>query len=154
VATAEAEAIAEAEAAAAPETAPSSIDIVCGLHCCGGLSERALELAIHASAHFAVCTCCFCSNPELASLTHSYAASLTHSYADSSYARSISAADSSPTDKGTTIEGDGGAAGAGGGTKDQVHGGGGTKDQVHDVGAQRPRPMERMRRVVQEDPVG
>ena len=119
VATAEAEAIAEAEAAAAPETAPSSIDIVCGLHCCGGLSERALELAIHASAHFAVCTCCFCSNPELASLTHSYAASLTHSYADSSYARSISAADSSPTDKGTTIEGDGGAAGAGGGTKEE-----------------------------------
>ena len=44
-------------------------DLVLGLHCCGGLAETAVELAIQCRADFCVSTCCFRSNPELASLT-------------------------------------------------------------------------------------
>lgn len=46
-----------------------SLDLVAGLHCCGGLAEAAVELAIRAGADFCVSTCCFRSNPSLASLT-------------------------------------------------------------------------------------
>jgi len=44
-------------------------DIVFGLHCCGGLAEAAVEVALKCMADFCVSTCCFRSNPELASLT-------------------------------------------------------------------------------------
>jgi len=44
-------------------------DLVLGLHCCGGLAEAAVELAIQCRADFCVSTCCFRSHPELASLT-------------------------------------------------------------------------------------
>ena len=44
-------------------------DVVVGLHCCGGLAEAAIELAIESEASFCVSTCCFRSNLELASLT-------------------------------------------------------------------------------------
>ena len=42
------------------------VDLVFGLHCCGGLSEAAVKLAIDNAAAFAICTCCFRSNPHLA----------------------------------------------------------------------------------------
>lgn len=45
------------------------VDIVVGLHCCGGLSEVALNVAAASHASFLVCTCCFCSHPQLALLT-------------------------------------------------------------------------------------
>jgi len=48
---------------------PCSVDLVFGLHCCGGLSEAAVELAVACQANFCVCTCCFCSNQHLASLS-------------------------------------------------------------------------------------
>uniref|UniRef100_A0A7S4MVX5 Methyltransferase domain-containing protein n=1 Tax=Odontella aurita TaxID=265563 RepID=A0A7S4MVX5_9STRA len=48
---------------------PAHIDLVFGLHCCGGLSESAVELALRSQASFAVSTCCFRSNNHLASLT-------------------------------------------------------------------------------------
>jgi hypothetical protein len=44
-------------------------NVLFGLHCCGGLAEAAVELALRAGAHFCVSTCCFRSNPSLASLT-------------------------------------------------------------------------------------
>ena len=47
----------------------SGIDAVFGLHCCGGLSEAAVELAVACAAAFCVCTCCFCSHPHLATLS-------------------------------------------------------------------------------------
>ena len=49
-----------------------AVAVVIGLHCCGGLSEASVELAAecNAAAGFCVCTCCFCSNPELATLTN------------------------------------------------------------------------------------
>ena len=47
----------------------TAIDVVFGLHCCGGLSEAAMELAVSNGAAFAICSCCFCSNPHLASLS-------------------------------------------------------------------------------------
>jgi hypothetical protein len=43
--------------------------LVFGLHCCGGLTEAALELACRHSAAFAVVSCCFRSLPALASLS-------------------------------------------------------------------------------------
>ena len=46
-----------------------AIDVVFGLHCCGGLSEAAMELAVSSGAAFAICSCCFRSNPHLASLS-------------------------------------------------------------------------------------
>jgi hypothetical protein len=46
------------------------IDVVFGLHCCGGLSELAICLAIRHGASFAICTCCFRSHPGLALLTN------------------------------------------------------------------------------------
>lgn len=46
-----------------------SIDLVVGLHCCGGLSEAALTLAINNQADFCVSTCCFRSLSNLATLT-------------------------------------------------------------------------------------
>lgn len=45
------------------------VDLVFGLHCCGGLAEAAVELAIASCAAFCVSTCCFRSNENLASLT-------------------------------------------------------------------------------------
>ena len=45
------------------------VDLVFGLHCCGGLAEAAVELAVASRAAFCVCTCCFRSNQHLASLT-------------------------------------------------------------------------------------
>lgn len=60
----------------APSSRPASsslsvkpADVVFGLHCCGGLSEAALSLAIAQRASFAICTCCFRSHPSLALLT-------------------------------------------------------------------------------------
>ena len=48
----------------------SSFDLVFGLHCCGGLAEAAVELAVRSRARaFCVSTCCFRSYPSLASLT-------------------------------------------------------------------------------------
>ena len=46
-----------------------AIDVVFGLHCCGGLSEAAMKLAVSSGAAFAICSCCFRSNPHLASLS-------------------------------------------------------------------------------------
>lgn len=46
-----------------------SFDLFFGLHCCGGLAEAAVELALRARAGFCISTCCFRSNPSLASLT-------------------------------------------------------------------------------------
>ena len=45
------------------------VAVVFGLHCCGGLAEAALEVALRARAGFVVCSCCFRSNPMLASLS-------------------------------------------------------------------------------------
>jgi hypothetical protein len=45
------------------------VDLVFGLHCCGGLAEAAVELALTLYASFCVSTCCFPSNPHLASLS-------------------------------------------------------------------------------------
>ena len=73
------------------QTLRPGVDLVFGLHCCGGLSEAALELAISCSASFRVCTCCFCSHPMLATL--------------SQHADDIQANTSSPSD-GTTSEPD------------------------------------------------
>lgn len=47
----------------------NKVDLVFGLHCCGGLAEAAVELAIASCAAFCVSTCCFRSNEHLASLT-------------------------------------------------------------------------------------
>ena len=58
-----------AGAAAAADTTSVQIDVVFGLHCCGGLSEAAMDLALSNGAAFAICSCCFCSNPHLASLS-------------------------------------------------------------------------------------
>ena len=44
------------------------VDLVFGLHCCGGLTEAALELAARTSAAFAVASCCFRSNRHLGTL--------------------------------------------------------------------------------------
>jgi SAM-dependent methyltransferase len=44
-------------------------DLVFGLHCCGGLAEAAVDLAIRANASFCISTCCFRSNAHLASLS-------------------------------------------------------------------------------------
>lgn len=41
------------------------VDIVCGLHCCGGLSDLSIAHAVAHAAAFAVCTCCFLSNTKL-----------------------------------------------------------------------------------------
>lgn len=46
-----------------------SIDFVFGLHCCGGLAEAAVELALRACAGFCISTCCFRSNEHLATLS-------------------------------------------------------------------------------------
>ena len=43
----------------------SSTDIVVGLHACGGLSDFIMAHALVNRAAFAVCTCCFLSNPRL-----------------------------------------------------------------------------------------
>jgi hypothetical protein len=47
----------------------SNVDLVFGLHCCGGLTEAAIELSIVAQCSFCVCSCCFSSNPELSTLS-------------------------------------------------------------------------------------
>jgi predicted RNA methylase len=44
-------------------------NLVFGLHCCGGLAEAAVDLAVRASASFCISTCCFRSNAHLASLS-------------------------------------------------------------------------------------
>ena len=43
-----------------------AIDLVCGLHACGGLADVIMSHAVQQGAAFAVCTCCFCSNSGLA----------------------------------------------------------------------------------------
>ena len=50
-------------------TITTSFDLVLGLHCCGGLAEAAVELALKYRASFCISTCCFRSNRHLASLT-------------------------------------------------------------------------------------
>ena len=45
-----------------------SFDAVVGLHCCGGLSETALAIALQHRVPFCICTCCFCSHPKLCRL--------------------------------------------------------------------------------------
>jgi hypothetical protein len=55
------------------------IDVVFGLHCCGGLAEAAVELALRCSAQFSVSTCCFRSNEHLSSLSRLAAASMVDS---------------------------------------------------------------------------
>lgn len=42
-----------------------AVDVVCGLHACGGLSDLVIAHAVKLGAAFAVCTCCFCSNRNL-----------------------------------------------------------------------------------------
>ena len=44
----------------------NAIDLVCGLHACGGLADVIMSHAVQQGAAFAVCTCCFCSNSGLA----------------------------------------------------------------------------------------
>ena len=46
-----------------------SFDLVYGLHCCGGLAEAAVQLALTSSSSFCISTCCFRSNFHLSSLT-------------------------------------------------------------------------------------
>uniref|UniRef100_A0A7S2XIY5 Methyltransferase domain-containing protein n=1 Tax=Attheya septentrionalis TaxID=420275 RepID=A0A7S2XIY5_9STRA len=46
-----------------------SFDLVFGLHCCGGLAEAAVELALKSRASFCISTCCFRSNMNLATLS-------------------------------------------------------------------------------------
>ena len=41
------------------------VDIVVGLHACGGLSDFSMAHAIAQGAAFAVCTCCYMSNPHI-----------------------------------------------------------------------------------------
>lgn len=50
-------------------TTKITLDLVFGLHCCGGLAEAAVEVAIKTKASFCISTCCFRSIPQLASLT-------------------------------------------------------------------------------------
>jgi hypothetical protein len=45
------------------------VDLVVGIHCCGGLTEAALGLALERRAGWAVCSCCFNSHPQLATLS-------------------------------------------------------------------------------------
>jgi hypothetical protein len=45
------------------------VDLVFGLHCCGGVAEAAVELALTCQASFCVSTCCFRSHARLASLS-------------------------------------------------------------------------------------
>jgi hypothetical protein len=45
------------------------IHVVFGLHCCGGLADAAVELALRCRAKFAISTCCFRSHPHLSSLS-------------------------------------------------------------------------------------
>lgn len=54
-----------------------SFDAVVGLHCCGGLTETALLIALQHRVPFCICTCCFCSHPHLARLLPE-GESLTH----------------------------------------------------------------------------
>lgn len=56
---------------AALRRATPSVDLVFGLHCCGGLAEAATAFAIRRQASFCICTCCFCSIPSLATLSKS-----------------------------------------------------------------------------------
>ena len=47
----------------------TTFDLIFGLHCCGGVAEAAVELALTYHASFCVSTCCFRSNNKLASLS-------------------------------------------------------------------------------------
>jgi len=47
----------------------STFDMVFGLHCCGGLAEAAVELALQCRATFCISTCCFQSNDQMATLS-------------------------------------------------------------------------------------
>jgi Methyltransferase domain len=51
-------------------TITTSFDLVFGSHCCGGLAEAAVELALKYRASFCISTCCFRSNCHRTSLTH------------------------------------------------------------------------------------
>ena len=64
------------------------VDVVFGLHCCGGLAEAAVELAIQLNASaFCISTCCFRSNHMLASL--SQLAAETSSYSAQEHQRDL-----------------------------------------------------------------
>eukprot|EP00747_Dinoflagellata_sp_TGD_P105228 gnl/TRDRNA2_/TRDRNA2_169489_c1_seq2.p1 gnl/TRDRNA2_/TRDRNA2_169489_c1~~gnl/TRDRNA2_/TRDRNA2_169489_c1_seq2.p1 ORF type:complete len:184 (+),score=26.32 gnl/TRDRNA2_/TRDRNA2_169489_c1_seq2:268-819(+) len=43
----------------------SHVDVVIGLHACGGLSDLIIAHAVSQGAAFAVCTCCFMSNRDV-----------------------------------------------------------------------------------------
>mmetsp|Transcript_7162 Transcript_7162/g.11331 ORF Transcript_7162/g.11331 Transcript_7162/m.11331 type:complete len:565 (+) Transcript_7162:126-1820(+) len=45
-----------------------NFDLLVGLHCCGGLSEIAMIVALEYNVPFCICTCCFCSHPDLCRL--------------------------------------------------------------------------------------
>ncbi|KAJ3121079.1 hypothetical protein HK098_003976 [Nowakowskiella sp. JEL0407] len=45
-------------------------DIIVGLHACGGLTDCLLDIAVLTGSMFAVCTCCFKSQPELYRMSH------------------------------------------------------------------------------------
>lgn len=45
-----------------------NFDLLVGLHCCGGLSETAMVVALEFNVPFCICTCCFCSHPKLCRL--------------------------------------------------------------------------------------
>ena len=49
--------------------ATGELVLVLGLHCCGGLTEAAMQLAVTARVPFCVCSCCFMSHPSLAALS-------------------------------------------------------------------------------------
>jgi len=57
-------------------------DLVFGLHCCGGLVDTAVELALQSSQYsgealvFCLSTCCYLSNTHLVSLTAHAASSM------------------------------------------------------------------------------
>jgi hypothetical protein len=50
-------------------TTTATFDLVFGLHCCGGVAEAAVELAMTSQSSFCISTCCFRSHEKLASLS-------------------------------------------------------------------------------------
>lgn len=69
--------------ATVPDTdAPMAVDVVMGLHCCGGLTETALAIAARTHAAFLICTCCFGSNAHLGVLSASVLPQLRQALAD------------------------------------------------------------------------
>jgi hypothetical protein len=54
-----------ADASTADLGATGGVDLVVALHACGALTDVALGHAINHEASYAICPCCFCSNPHL-----------------------------------------------------------------------------------------